>query len=97
MSKHYTAITLAAVLSVLFSGAAIAQDLQPSVPVYDYAVSHPTEDAPLPIRPSIGASVPAGVEIATSESPDGVYGYFYFQGRPVIVDLETRSIVRIDE
>lgn len=97
MSKRYTAIALVGALTTLLAGAAFAQDGQTNVPVYDYAVSHPTEDAQLTTRPSIGASVPPSVEVATSESPDGVYGYFYFQGRPVIVDLETRSIVRIDE
>ena len=64
--------------------------------VFDYAVDHPVEDADLRGAPSIGASVPQTVELATvSEAPDSVYGYFYYQGRPVIVELSTRAVVRI--
>ncbi|MFD2238821.1 DUF1236 domain-containing protein [Aureimonas populi] len=82
----------------LLSGAAAAgaqEDRRP-VMIYDYAVNHPTEDAQMASSPSIGASVPATVSLATAEDvEEPVYGYFYYQGRPVIVELSTRSIVRI--
>lgn len=89
-------VALSAVL--LSSAAAVgAQEQQPPVLIYDYAVSHPIEDADLPSSPSIGASVPQTVELATiQDRADPFYGYFYYQGRPVIVDLTTRSVVRID-
>ena len=99
MSMKIVATTLLGTLLAigLGAGSAAAQDGQPSVLVYDYAVSHPTDDADLQNMPSIGASVPPGVILATAETGEGVYGYFYFRGRPVIVDMQTRSIVRIYE
>lgn len=91
--------TFAAALSlVLLSGfgTAGAQEEQPPVLIYDYAISHPVEDAQLTFSPTIGASVPRTVEVATIEDrEDPYYGYFYYQGQPVIVDLTTRSVVRV--
>ena len=92
----------AGLLVALMSGpAAVAaqeeQVAQGPVMIYDYAVNHPTEDAQLPAMPTIGASVPEAIVVSTAdETGDTVYGYFYFQGRPVIVDLTTRSVVRFD-
>ncbi len=91
--------TFVAVLSaILLSSATVAaaQEEQRPVVVFDYAVDHPVADAELRGAPSIGASVPQTVELATvAETADNVYGYFYWQGRPVIVELSTRAVVRI--
>jgi hypothetical protein len=46
--------------------------------------------------PSLGASVPQAVELARVEGEQD-YGYFYFDGRPVLVDMRTRSVVRVDQ
>ena len=74
---------------------ALAQD-NGAVNVYQYAVDHPVADVATPVTPLLGASVPQGVELATvGDNP--VYGYFYHEGRPVIVDLSTRAVVRIDD
>jgi hypothetical protein len=75
------------------AGAASAQDSAPSI--YDYALQHPTADARLPSPPSVGASVPQNVEVHQAEGGNGVYGYFYYEGRPILVDMTTRSIVRV--
>ncbi|WP_185984010.1 hypothetical protein [Aureimonas mangrovi] len=86
-------------LAGLLAGGAVAvgaqENAQSRTLIYDYAVDHPTENADLASMPSIGASVPSNVVVATSEDDDTVYGYFYYEGRPVIVDLTTRSVVRI--
>jgi hypothetical protein len=87
-------------LAGLLAGGAVAvgaqENAQSRTLIYDYAMDHPTEDANLASMPSIGASVPANVVVATSDDGDDtVYGYFYYEGRPVIVDLTTRSVVRI--
>jgi hypothetical protein len=74
---------------------ATAANAQNAPSVSDYALQHPTEDARLNTPPSIGASVPQNVQIHQPEGGDGVYGYFYYEGRPVIVDMGTRAIVRI--
>lgn len=89
---------VAALSAILLAGTtmAAAQDEQRPVVVFDYAVDHPVEDADLRGAPSIGASVPQTVQLATVEGAgDNVYGYFYWQGRPVIVELSTRAVVRI--
>lgn len=74
-------------------GAALAQSEK--VNVYQYAVDHPVADAALRTSPTLGASVPQNVEIVRV-GKDEVYGYFYYDGRPVIVELSTRSVVRVD-
>ncbi len=94
-----TARTLLATLfavSLSLTAQASAQGQTQPVIIYDYAVNHPTEDVDLTGVLAIGASVPQTVTIATVEGrPDAYYGYFYYQGRPVIVDLTTRSVIRI--
>lgn len=82
--------------SLLVATQAGAQDQTQPVLIYDYAINHPTEDEAVPGVLAIGASVPQTVTIATVEGrQDAYYGYFYYQGRPVIVDLTTRSVIRI--
>ncbi len=77
-------------------GPALAQDQRERVNVYQYAVDHPQADAQMSGPPSLGASVPQTVQLAQVEGePD--YGYFYFDGRPVLVDMRTRSVVRVDQ
>ena len=73
---------------------ALAQEKTP-VSVHQYAVDHPVPDVKLRLAPTLGASVPAQVQLATIEGTKD-FGYFYFDGRPVLVDMATRSIVRID-
>ena len=66
------------------------------VNVYSYAMDHPIADADLRAIPSLGASVPATVQIVTV-SGETIYGYFYYGGRPIIVEMSTRSVVRVDD
>lgn len=87
---------LAALLLMGGAGAALAQDQKERVNVYQYAVDHPQADAKMNNAPSLGASVPQAVELAQIEG-ERDYAYFYFDGRPVLVDLHTRSVVRIDQ
>lgn len=77
------------------AGSALAQDGKERVNVYQYAVDHPQADAQMNVAPSLGASVPQAVELSRVEG-DQDYGYFYFDGRPVLVDMRTRSVVRVD-
>ncbi|KTQ90921.1 hypothetical protein NS365_19910 [Aureimonas ureilytica] len=73
---------------------ALAQDKMP-VNAHQYAVDHPVPDVTLRLAPTLGASVPAQVQLAAIEGTKD-FGYFYYDGRPVLVDMATRSIVRID-
>ncbi|MBO0903677.1 hypothetical protein [Jiella sonneratiae] len=71
---------------------AIAAD--ESVNVLQYALAHPTDNASLRAPPALGDSVPGSVKL---QQPKGskAFAYFYYAGQPVIVDMKTRSIVRI--
>ncbi|KAB0682864.1 DUF1236 domain-containing protein [Aureimonas leprariae] len=72
-----------------------AKAAQPArVNVYQYAVDNPVENATLKIAPSLGASVPVGVQL-TPCADEKTYSYFYYNGLPVIVEQSTRSVVRI--
>ncbi|MCQ0988843.1 hypothetical protein [Jiella marina] len=83
---------LAVALAVLSPVTSSAAD--DAVNVMQYALSHPTDNAQLPSPPALGDSVPRSVQLATAEG-NGRFAYFYYAGAPVIVDLKTRSIVRI--
>ncbi|WP_168990477.1 DUF1236 domain-containing protein [Aureimonas flava] len=88
-------VALVALLLAGVAGTAAAQSAQERVNVYQYAVDHPQADASLRAAPTLGASVPQAVDLSRVEG-DQDYGYFYFDGRPVLVDLRTRSVVRVD-
>ncbi|MEF2073782.1 DUF1236 domain-containing protein [Consotaella aegiceratis] len=72
-----------------------SQGASGNVNVYKYALEHPMQDTDVSFLPILGESVPKQVQL---EQPQGneTYGYFYYAGQPVIVDLATRSVVRID-
>jgi hypothetical protein len=89
MPRLITAFALLIALPSL----ALAQDKQ-RVNVYQYAIDHPTADVSTHAPPTLGASVPASVQV-TTVNDDSVYGYFYYQGQPVIVDMTTRAVVRV--
>lgn len=88
------ALAVAAVLELLMAApGSLAADAG-RVNIYQYAVDHPVADAAMGSSPSLGASVPATVEVV-SASADAVFGYFYYDGHPIIVDMSTRSVVRV--
>ncbi|WP_256802167.1 DUF1236 domain-containing protein [Mangrovibrevibacter kandeliae] len=64
------------------------------VRVFDYALSHPVDNARLTFLPSIGESVPKSIDLHPFEG-NSDYAYFYYAGQPVIVHLKTRSVVRV--
>lgn len=67
-----------------------------NVNVYQYAIDHPVDDAPLSLPPTLGESVPQTVMLQVSDGNEA-YAYFYYAGQPVIVDLNTRSVVRVGQ
>ncbi|MBC8128902.1 MAG: hypothetical protein H7Y08_01120 [Rhizobiaceae bacterium] len=64
------------------------------VSVYQYAVDNPVGDSSLSLAPTLGETVPQKIELIPLEG-NSTYAYFYYNGSPVIVDLTTRSVVRI--
>ncbi|WAJ29063.1 hypothetical protein [Antarcticirhabdus aurantiaca] len=85
------AAALGLALSAAAAGPAWAADS-----IYDYAVSHPVPDAGLGVRPTIGDSVPPNVQLQVPDG-GGPFGYFYYEGQPIIVDMATRAVVRIGQ
>ncbi|MDY8109192.1 DUF1236 domain-containing protein [Fulvimarina sp. 2208YS6-2-32] len=88
MKRFTIAVALLASFGVLPASA------QSTVSVVQYASNNPVADAAMPNPPSLGASVPSSVSLQSVEGAPN-FGYFYFDGRPVIVDLRTRAIVKI--
>lgn len=92
------ALLLAA--SVLFAphyltpAIALAQD--GDVNVYEYAVDNPVGDSQLSIAPTLGETVPSAISLVPLDG-NATYAYFYYNGQPVIVDLTTRSVVRVGQ
>ncbi|MEN3792026.1 DUF1236 domain-containing protein [Fulvimarina sp. MAC3] len=90
MSRFGIALAAALAASIGFmTTSAFAQDN-----VVQYAASNPVENASLQNPPSLGASVPSSVNLQSIKGHAN-FGYFYYNGQPVIVDLRTRAIVRI--
>ncbi|KQT83949.1 hypothetical protein [Aurantimonas sp. Leaf443] len=88
--------TLKATLFALAAAGALWMSPAAAQNVFDYAVSHPTDNAHLPQPPAPGDSVPQSVSLVKIEGNDSL-AYFYYDGRPVIVDLKTRSVVRVGQ
>ncbi|MBO0661370.1 DUF1236 domain-containing protein [Jiella sp. MQZ9-1] len=87
-------IAVAALFALQLAVFTPAQAADDRVNVLQYALAHPTDNSRLPNPPALGDSVPGSVKL---ERPNGshAFAYFYWGGQPVIVDLKTRSIVRI--
>ena len=87
-------IAVAALLAMTLG--ADAQGSDEKVNVLQYALSHPSDNAQMQRPPALGDSVPASVNLQQANGNTS-FAYFYYAGQPVIVDLKTRSIVRIGE
>ena len=86
-------LTVPALFCPAVVGAAIAQGT--NVNVMDYALSHPSDNAQIPSPPRLGDSVPSSVTLQRPDNGNSAYGYFYYAGKPVIVDMKTRAVVRV--
>ncbi|HEX2019748.1 MAG TPA: hypothetical protein VGO17_12475 [Aurantimonas sp.] len=67
-----------------------------SINIVQYALANPTDNAQMPTPPSLGDSVPQSVQLRQPD-PNSSLAYFYYAGQPVIVDLKTRSVVRVGQ
>ncbi|WP_083592819.1 hypothetical protein [Aurantimonas sp. 22II-16-19i] len=94
MLTRTTRLAIAALFGLQIAALAPAQAADERVNVLQYALAHPTDNARLPAPPALGDSVPGAIKL---QQPEGSkrFAYFYYGGQPVIVDLKTRSIVRI--
>lgn len=85
-------IALAAAFAASLSFIPLSASAQENV--VQFASSNPVENASLQNPPSLGASVPSTVNLQQVEGHPN-FGYFYYDGQPVIVDLRTRAIVKV--
>ncbi|MEF2547827.1 hypothetical protein VQ045_11710 [Aurantimonas sp. E1-2-R+4] len=90
-----TALILALSTLALTSLAA-GQGTDENVIVLQYAAEHPSDNARLPTAPQLGDSVPDTIALQQVDG-NSTLAYFYYNGEPVLVDLKTRSIVRIGQ
>ncbi|MEX6505571.1 hypothetical protein [Jiella sp. M17.18] len=88
------AARVAVVLAVVLAAASPARAADEKVNVVQYALSHPTDNSHLRSPPQLGDSVPQSVKLVQPEGSHA-FAYFYYAGQPIIVDVKTRSIVRI--
>ena len=92
------AAALLTLLSPQLSGSALVGPVMAQgskVNVLEYALSHPSDNARIPTPPQLGDSVPNSVTLQRPDNGNSAYGYFYYAGQPVIVDIKTRAVVRI--
>ncbi|MCE7030282.1 DUF1236 domain-containing protein [Jiella avicenniae] len=94
MATKTMRLALAAAFALQLAAFTPAVAADDAVNILQYALAHPTDNARLPTLPALGDSVPGSVKL---EQPKGsrAFAYFYYAGQPVIVDMKTRSIVRI--
>lgn len=90
-----TAFILALSTLALTSMAA-SQGTDENVIVLQYAAEHPSDNARLPNAPQLGDSVPDTIALQQVDG-NSTLAYFYYNGEPVLVDLKTRSIVRVGQ
>ncbi|NDV86405.1 hypothetical protein GTW51_06800 [Aurantimonas aggregata] len=83
-------------LALLAATAGTPAWAQDSVNVLQFALSNPTDNAQMATPPSLGDSVPQSVALRQPD-PNSSLAYFYYNGQPVIVDLKTRSVVRVGQ
>lgn len=88
-----SALVGSALVGPALGGPAMAQGAK--VNVMDYALAHPSDNAQIAEPPQLGDSVPDSVTLHLPDDGTSAYGYFYYAGQPVIVDMKTRSVVRI--
>ncbi len=92
-------LTLTAVALLATSGLAIAQDaVIVEVPqrARDYVIAHPADPVVIEGELSRGYVVPRNIVVRPIPESPG-YGYIYVDGRPVIVSMDNRQVVYLDE
>ncbi|GGA82969.1 hypothetical protein GCM10011491_08020 [Brucella endophytica] len=81
------------------AGSASAQDAiitEVPPPVREYVIAHPVEPVVIEEQISPGYVIPETVEVRPVPDSPG-YGYIYVNGEPVIVQLESRRVVYLQD
>ncbi|GAB1582176.1 DUF1236 domain-containing protein [Phyllobacterium phragmitis] len=81
------------------SGAAFAQDViirEVPPPVREYVIAHPVDPVVIEGELSEGYVVPEDIQLQpVPEAPQ--YGYIYVNGEPVIVELDNRRVIYLED
>ncbi|MBB2970806.1 DUF1236 domain-containing protein [Mesorhizobium sp. RMAD-H1] len=81
------------------SGAAFAQDViirEVPPPVREYVIEHPVDPVVIEGEISEGYVVPEDIQLQpVPEAPQ--YGYIYVNGEPVIVELDNRRVIYLQD
>ncbi|KXF77034.1 hypothetical protein ATN84_13710 [Paramesorhizobium deserti] len=84
---------------IVGTGTAFSQDViirEVPPPVREYVIAHPVDPVVIEGEISEGYVVPEDIELRpVPEAPQ--YGYIYVNGEPVIVELENRRVIYLDE
>jgi Protein of unknown function (DUF1236) len=100
MKIRVTAVT-AGLFLLAGAGIATAQDVvivpEQETIIREYVVEHPVDPVELPpgVEIAVGTPLPETVELYPIEAPDVEYRYVIVDGRTVLVEPETREIIRI--
>ena len=88
--------TAALLIAASFAPGLSAVAADAPVNVYQFAVDNPVDDSRLPVAPTLGETVPQSISLTPLQG-EATYAYFYYNGHPVIVDITTRSVVRVGQ
>ncbi len=85
------------------AGTAAAQDVvivpEQETIIREYVVEHPVDPVELPpgVEVTVGTALPDTVELYAIDAPDITYRYIVVDERTVVVEPETRKVVRVLE
>jgi hypothetical protein len=93
----------AAAAGILLAGVGVAagQEVvivpQQETVIREYVIEHPVDPVELPpgVEITVGTPLPETVELYPIDEPDINYRYVIVDGRTVIVEPETREIIRV--
>lgn len=89
-------LTAALVIAACLAPGVSAVAADAPVNVYQFAIDNPVADSQLAVAPTLGETVPQSISLVPLQDV-ATYAYFYYNGRPVIVETSTRSVVRVDK
>ena len=95
MKKLVLAAILATMSTPVFSQTVVIKPEQETV-IREYVKTRPVTSVTVPdVKVEVGTKLPDTVEIHTIDAPDISYGYVVVDDRTVVVDPDTREIVRV--
>jgi len=100
--KKYTTPAVAGLLLVACSGLGFAQTVvikpEQETVIREYVKKQPLASISVPgVELNVGSTLPETVELHTIDAPDVKYRYVVIDNRTVVVEPETRKVIKILE